>query len=901
MQHIKNVFHLYKLDWKRIFKSPVAVFLIIALMILPSLYAWFNIKALWDPYGNTGELPIAIYSDDVGGKLQDKSIAIGDEVLDTLKDNKQLGWRFVKSKKAVTEGVKSGKYYAGIYLPKDFSKNLLSFVSGDIQKPKIEYYINEKINAIAPKITDKGASSLQDQISENFIKTASDTVVKVMNEVGYDIDANLLSINKAKNMILDTDKNIDTIDGYAKQIVELNGKMPEIKAKIAKAESFSDYLPQVDAMGAKLVALNDKMPELEKQASMILTLQEKIPEIQNAGEQLAQVDGDFATIEETMNNGINEAKQGLEIIQQVQAILPDVKSMGENADSFAAQLTDAAGKLKTTLPGVAQNAGSIIDGLKMVNTTVASVAKTVETAVADGELTEEEKAALGDLLTAFASDLGDQMQFATDLQSFVTQLPNYQESSLLQELVSHLDDVKTLLQGLQQRVNELNTAVQNGSVEEVKAALQTVKSVADELNGILNLIDTQQIQSELQSGLDKVIATMTDAHNAISKAQAIDFESLLEGTKTTVANAVTLLEKYQKELPAIKQEVHDANTMLNGHMDEIVSGINEGADLYNNELPVLKEKLALAANFVTNDWPGIKKEIQDTMTMVDEKLPEVTSALEMATDLIENHWPTLKEGIHKAAEAIRKGEKDVNLDELIKLLKSDANAESDFFTKPVELVSHQMYPIANNGSASTPFYTALCLWVGALLLSSVATTAYHLEDEDKKKYSKRETFVARMLTFLTEGLFQALVVALGNIFLLKVDVREPLYSVLFAVLVGMAFMMIVYVLAALFGNIGKGIAIIILVLSISGGGGNYPIQVSGKFFQMINPLLPFTHAVDLLRESAGGIYWPNATTNIWIMVGLFVGFCLIGVIAYPKVDVLTQKLENVSKESHFFH
>ncbi|MFK5283560.1 hypothetical protein ACI3PL_28700, partial [Lacticaseibacillus paracasei] len=80
-----------------------------------------------------------------------------------------------------------------------------------------------------------------------------------------------------------------------------------------------------------------------------------------------------------------------------------------------------------------------------------------------------------------------------------------------------------------------------------------------------------------------------------------------------------------------------------------------------------------------------------------------------------------------------------------------------------------------------------------------------------------------------------------------VDVRDPFYSVLFALLISIAFMIMVYVLVALFGNVGKGIAIIILVLSISGGGGNYPIQVSGKFFQAINPYLPFTHAVNLLR------------------------------------------------------
>ena len=901
MQHIKNVFHLYKLDWKRIFKSPMAAFLIVALMILPSLYAWFNIKALWDPYGNTGELPIAIYSDDAGAKFQDTKVEIGDQVLDTLHDNKQLGWRFVDSKKEVTEGVKSGKYYAGIYLPKDFSENLLSFASGTIKKPKIEYYINEKINAIAPKITDKGASSLQEQISQNFIKTASDTVLKVMNEVGYDIDANLVSINKVKTLILETDENADTIEKYAQQIVELNGKMPEIKEKIAKAESFSDYLPQVDEMGKKLVALNDRMPELEKQAAVILTLQEKIPEIQNAGKQLAQVDADFDTIEETMNNGITEAKQGLEILKQVQEILPDVKSMAANADDFAGQLKNAAGKLEDTLPTVAQNASSILSDLVLINTEVSDLASKIDTAIADNQLTPEEKTALSNVLQGMSDRLSQRLSNIDALQQFIQALPNYANSSLLQDINNKLENAKPLISGLKERVDNLNTAVKTGSVADVQQALAAVQDVANKLNGILGTIDVDQIETELESGLSKVIAVMTDAQNAIGKAQQIDFDSLLAGTSKTVANAITLLEKYQKELPAIKQEVHDANELLNGHMDEIVAGINEGADLYNNELPQLKEKLALAADFVQNDWPTIEKEIKSTMTMVDEKLPEVESALKMATNLIENNWPTLKAGLHKAAEAIRKGEENVDLGEIIKLLKSDANAESDFLTSPVELVTNQMYPIANNGSASTPFYTALCLWVGALLLSSVATTSYHLEDEDKKKFSKRETFVARMLTFLTEGVFQALVVALGNIFLLKVDVKEPVYAVFFTLLVGLAFMMIVYVLSALFGNIGKGIAIIILVLSISGGGGNYPIQVSGKFFQMINPLLPFTHAVDLLREAAGGIYWPNAIPNIWIMALLFVGFGVIGVLVYPKLEKMTSKLDGISKESHFFH
>ena len=107
-------------------------------------------------------------------------------------------------------------------------------------------------------------------------------------------------------------------------------------------------------------------------------------------------------------------------------------------------------------------------------------------------------------------------------------------------------------------------------------------------------------------------------------------------------------------------------------------------------------------------------------------MPQVETAVNAAADLITNDWPKYQGRYPKAADAIRKGEQEVDLGEVIKLLKLDATKESDFFTSPVELKPMHSYPIANNGSASTPFYTALCLWVGAVLLSSVATTDYYL-------------------------------------------------------------------------------------------------------------------------------------------------------------------------------
>ncbi|MDB1678120.1 MULTISPECIES: YhgE/Pip domain-containing protein [Enterococcus] len=901
MRSIKNTLKLYLLDWKRIFKNPIATILIIAIMIIPSLYAWFNIKALWDPYGNTGELPIAVYSADKPAEFQGKEIAIGKEVIKSLHDNKQLGWQFVDSKKELEDGVRSGEYYAGIYLPEDFSEDLLSFTSGDINKPKIEYTVNEKINAIAPKITDKGATAIQTQISDEFIKTASSTLLKVFNEIGYDIDSNLVSINKVKSMILSTDENLDTIDGYTQQVLDLQKQLPDIKEKLNKANEFIDYLPKVDEMGQKVVELNGKMPQLQEQAKIILDLQQKIPEIQNAGKQLAEIDGDFSSIQETMNQGINEAKQGLTIIQQVQDILPDVKNLEGQANNLASQTKTGANQLKDALPGITTSVKTTLDSIGQVATTTSSLASTINQAISDNQLTDDEKQKIGELLTNFANSIPEQQNAIDQLVSFLTKLQENAGNTKLQNIIDALNNAKPVLSILQERVTALNQAIQSGNIENVKTLLGQVQDAAKNVNSLVSAIDPAQASSTVESILNQVISTIETAQGALSKADQIDFDSLLSSTKATVTNAVAILEKYQKEMPAIGQEIHDANTMLNGNMATIVDGINKGADLYNNDLPVLANKLNLAADFIQNDWPTLKNEITGTMSTVNEKMPQVETAVNAAADLITNDWPSIKAGIQKAADAIRKGEQEVDLGEVIKLLKLDATKESDFFTSPVELKTNALYPIANNGSASTPFYTALCLWVGAVLLSSVATTDYYLGKKDRNNFTKREQFVARMLTFLTMAVAQSLIVTLGNIFLLGVDVQNPVYSVLFAVLIGLAFMMIVYVLAALFDNVGKGLAIIILVLSISGGGGNYPIQVSGKFFQMINPFLPFTHAVNLLRESAGGIYWPNAIPAIWIMIALFIVFGIVGTAAAPYVQEKMLKFKEAAHKSHIFH
>ena len=176
---MKKSFQIFKRDLGRLFRNRAAVLILVGISVLPSLYAWFNIAANMDPYGNTRGIKVAVANQDKGADSEQISLDAGKTIIDSLKENKQLGWTFVDESQAKKE-VRSGKYYAAIVIPEDFSESLLSILSGDIKQPKLDYYINEKKNAIAPKITDTGASTIQQQINDTFTSVAAESIADLV-------------------------------------------------------------------------------------------------------------------------------------------------------------------------------------------------------------------------------------------------------------------------------------------------------------------------------------------------------------------------------------------------------------------------------------------------------------------------------------------------------------------------------------------------------------------------------------------------------------------------------------------------------------------------------------------------------------------------------------------------
>src|SRR4030095_2361487 len=146
-----HIWAIYSKDLRNIFRNSAAAIIILGLAFLPSLYAWFNIKASWDPYGQTGSLAIAVVNNDEGAELRGTPIRVGDEIIASLKKNKKIGWVFVEEKNAL-EGVKHGDYYASITIPSDFSAKMATVLTDKLQQAELDYAVNEKINAVSPNI-----------------------------------------------------------------------------------------------------------------------------------------------------------------------------------------------------------------------------------------------------------------------------------------------------------------------------------------------------------------------------------------------------------------------------------------------------------------------------------------------------------------------------------------------------------------------------------------------------------------------------------------------------------------------------------------------------------------------------------------------------------------------------
>ncbi len=224
---MKKAFAVFKRDLRRIVRNPVALLVVIGICVVPCLYAWINVLANWDPYENTSDIPVAVVNQDKSVSLDEVGeICVGDLMVDALKENDKIGWRFMDEDEAL-ENVRAGSCYAAIIIPSDFTKSLTGILDGKVEKARLKYYVNEKVNPIAPKVTDTGATTVSQQIDSKFIAKVGEVVAEKLGDASD-------KIFEKSGVVLSNELSV--LDEVHVTLVDVSNQVGKIADKIHGAQ-----------------------------------------------------------------------------------------------------------------------------------------------------------------------------------------------------------------------------------------------------------------------------------------------------------------------------------------------------------------------------------------------------------------------------------------------------------------------------------------------------------------------------------------------------------------------------------------------------------------------------------------------------------------------------------------
>ncbi|WP_320940367.1 YhgE/Pip domain-containing protein, partial [Lysinibacillus capsici] len=351
----QHVFQIYTKDIRNIVTNWVVAVIIGGLIFLPSLYAWLNIYASMDPYAHTSNMKIAIVNEDTGTTVRDEAINVGNEVIETLRTNKSFTWKLETEKKA-KEQLKNGDFFAVIIIPNDFSQKLTSILTDKPTKAHIDYYVNEKKNPIAPKITSKGASVLTQQVSNEFVSTVNGTLFSIFNTIGIEMERDIPDFRKFENYVFTIEQHLPDINSFLTQAStqgkEANQLLNQALTQVPQVEQLTtDGLTTIQK-GLRLVneadaLFNELSPIIKKDVTTVQNIAQHFTDIIN---KLNRINVDPASITQTkeaLNNQLSTSKDSItKSIQTLEAMQKLIQADASTRKQLEDSLTTIIGSLQ---------------------------------------------------------------------------------------------------------------------------------------------------------------------------------------------------------------------------------------------------------------------------------------------------------------------------------------------------------------------------------------------------------------------------------------------------------------------------------------------------------------------------------------------------------------------------
>ena len=500
---MRNIIAIFKRDLSRIRGSVVALIVAVGLVIVPTLYAWFNIAGSWDPYGNTGNLKVAVANSDDGymSDLIPVRVNIGDTVVSALRENDQLDWRFVSESDAV-EGVRSGEYYAAVVIPENFSSRMMTVFSSDAEHAEIVYYENQKANAIAPRVTDKAASTVRQQIDETFAKTISDVGLATTSSLLEFMDGDQITayagnlsgtLAGAITTLRDASGSVDEFAGLLQSSTGLLDSTSDLLASAGAANENAEALVgdaktglsgMHDALDAAVAAINQSLKDsagdydaaakaideafgaADAHVSLTVTqLRDASADVAKRASDMRDVQDNILAVERDVEGSNLPEKLKAELVQKIDIVANTVGNVANQQELLAKHLSDAAASLETGAADARAKAQAVKDGIAEAKGSIGGVKDSYNATL---------KQQISDLSDAVADVARRGSDMADDLGATVTDL-SHAASALSDDLagahevlagasadlVSAADDLQRLKEGL-------DTAVTSGDLDRVR-------------------------------------------------------------------------------------------------------------------------------------------------------------------------------------------------------------------------------------------------------------------------------------------------------------------------------------------------------------------------------------------------------------------------------------------------
>ena len=537
------------------------------------------------------------------------------------------------------------------------------------------------------------------------------------------------------------------------------------------------------------------------------------------------------------------------------------------------------------------------------------------------ELTET----LAERLEAMASDLetaeGTLAAFENLAGASETMLAS--TAGFLEDTRSRADGDFDLLDGLDGSLRELGGAM-DGTADSLSAALKTggescrqmariVRDAADAAGSSESAAEIKETLAELGGQLQTVIdgysgaAEQLEAAAGQLSAQGIDvgLESVVSDLNATVILMQTLQDALLQGEASLGQLTADA-AEAQAKLDALLAQGEESMEAvqieYEQQVKGRLEELAASVSEADAQADRLLQSmdagVDGIRTLTDGTASDLTSlqnTLSVSRSLLSRASGTLSDLAGRLREEKESGRYAV----LEALLEEDAGLTGAFLASPVRLSRESVYPVENYGSAMAPFYTTLSLWVGAVVLAAMLSVSVaERELEGLRDVTETQKYFGRYLLFLLLGLLQALFICLGDLYFLEIQCLHPALFVLAGCLSSVVYGSLVYTLSLSFGDIGKALSVILMVLQVAGAGGNFPIETAPEAFQSLYQALPFVHSMNAMRECVAGLYGDFYWTELGLLALYLLPSLALGVVLRRPVIRLNARFHERLESTH---